>query len=118
MKPSVALGRDTIMLREIVDKAASRVGRELKSQPLVGADLLNLLGGVYLELGEYGKAEAMAREALVMRRKATPLPLLTAARARTEMAPSSRRAKRHRERRALLPFARTWPGCWTPNMVG
>ena len=67
--PSVALGRDTKMLREILDKTAERVGKDLKDQPDVEAELRNTLGEVYRELGEYEKAGAMHREALAMRRK-------------------------------------------------
>jgi serine/threonine protein kinase/Tfp pilus assembly protein PilF len=67
--PSVALGRDTTMLREILDKTAERVGADLKSQPEVEAELRNTLGDVYESLGEYQKAEAMSREALAIRRK-------------------------------------------------
>jgi hypothetical protein len=37
--PSVALGRDTAMLREILDKASDRVGRELTTQPETRAEL-------------------------------------------------------------------------------
>ena len=37
--PSVARGRDTAMLREILDKTAQRLDKELKNQPDVEADL-------------------------------------------------------------------------------
>jgi tetratricopeptide (TPR) repeat protein len=67
--PSVALGRDTTMLREILDKTAERVGKELKDQPQVEAELLNTVGNVYSELGDFSKAESMLRQALDMRRK-------------------------------------------------
>lgn len=49
--PSVALGRDTKMLREILDQTAERVGRELKNQPEVRADLQAIIGNVYRDLG-------------------------------------------------------------------
>jgi serine/threonine protein kinase/Tfp pilus assembly protein PilF len=62
--PSVAKGRDNKMLTEILDQTAERIGRELKGQPVVEAELRATIGDVYLELGEYGKAEAMHREAL------------------------------------------------------
>lgn len=67
--PSVALGRDTTMLREILDKTAERVGEDLKDQPDVEAELRNTIGEVYEALGEYEKAEAMFREALAMGQK-------------------------------------------------
>jgi serine/threonine protein kinase/Tfp pilus assembly protein PilF len=62
--PSVAQGRDTKLLREILDRAAERIGNELKGQPVAEAELRSTLGLVYLELGEYGQAEAMHRQVL------------------------------------------------------
>ena len=67
--PSVALGRDTKMLREILDKTAERVGKDLKDQPEVEAELRNTLGEVYYELGDLAKAEPLYREALAIRTK-------------------------------------------------
>jgi serine/threonine protein kinase/tetratricopeptide (TPR) repeat protein len=68
VEPSKALGRDTKMLREILDHTARRVGQELNQQPEVQAELLNTLGNVYRELGEYAKADAMLRQALALRK--------------------------------------------------
>jgi tetratricopeptide (TPR) repeat protein len=67
--PSVALGRDTKMLREILDQTAERIGKELKGQPVVEAELRATIGDVYLELAEYTKAEAMHRQALKLARQ-------------------------------------------------
>jgi tetratricopeptide (TPR) repeat protein len=69
VEPSVALGRDTTMLREILDQTAERVGKDLTHQPAVEAELQNTLGTVYNALGDYAKAEAIHREALALRRK-------------------------------------------------
>ncbi len=66
--PSVAQGRDTNMLREILDKTAERVGKDLKDQPEVEAELRNTLGNVYRELGDYPKAGEMIRQALTLRK--------------------------------------------------
>jgi serine/threonine protein kinase/tetratricopeptide (TPR) repeat protein len=66
--PSLALGRDTSMLREILDQTAARL-HELTDQPLVQADLRATLGNVYSDLGDYTRAEAMHREALALRRQ-------------------------------------------------
>ena len=68
--PSVALGRDTKMLREILDKTAERLGKDLKDQPAVESDLRSIIGQVYGQLGEYEKAAAMHREALAMQKAA------------------------------------------------
>jgi eukaryotic-like serine/threonine-protein kinase len=67
--PSVALGRDTTMLREIVDKTAERIGAELKQQPEVGAELSWVVGNTYEALGNYGDAERMYRTALEVNRQ-------------------------------------------------
>jgi eukaryotic-like serine/threonine-protein kinase len=62
-------GRDTSLLREIVDKSASRIANELKDQPEVQAELFDIVGGVYFKTGPMDKAESMKREALKIRRK-------------------------------------------------
>jgi serine/threonine protein kinase len=67
--PSVALGRDATLLREILDKTAERVGKDLKDQPEVEAELRQVIGNVQRALGEYDKAEAMLRESLAIRRR-------------------------------------------------
>jgi serine/threonine protein kinase/tetratricopeptide (TPR) repeat protein len=67
--PSVALGRDTTMLREILDKTAESLGKELTNQPEVEADLRIVIGGVYEVLAESDAAESMLRRALAIRRK-------------------------------------------------
>jgi tetratricopeptide (TPR) repeat protein len=66
--PSVALGRDTKMLREILDKTAQRVGKDLKGQPEVEAELRNTVGNVYEALGDYTRAGDMISQALELRR--------------------------------------------------
>ena len=66
---SVALGRDTTLLREILDKTAQRVGKDLANQPEVEAELKATLGYTYFELGETAKSEAMHREALAIFRR-------------------------------------------------
>jgi serine/threonine protein kinase/tetratricopeptide (TPR) repeat protein len=68
VSPSVARGRDTTMLREILDKTTKRLDR-LKGQPAVEADLRMVLGNVYVGLAEDERAEAMYRTALTLRRE-------------------------------------------------
>ena len=65
--PSVAMGRDTSLLREILDKTAERLPTDLTSQPAVEAELRDTLGRVYLSVGEREKAEQMHRRALEIR---------------------------------------------------
>jgi serine/threonine protein kinase/tetratricopeptide (TPR) repeat protein len=62
--PSVALGRDTTMLREIVDKTADHIGKDLKDQPEVEIELRLTLAQVYFDLELYKKMEETARETL------------------------------------------------------
>jgi eukaryotic-like serine/threonine-protein kinase len=66
--PSFAVGRDTAMLREILDQTAKRLG-DLKQQPSVEADLRETLGNVYADLAEHRNAAAMHRQALMIRRR-------------------------------------------------
>ena len=66
--PSVALGRDTAMLHEILDATRRRLDTELRNEPEVATDLREALGGVYCDLGQYATAEALLRKAVAMRR--------------------------------------------------
>jgi eukaryotic-like serine/threonine-protein kinase len=67
--PSVARGRDTVMLREILDETAERVGKAMTKQPEVEAELCNIIGSLYGEIGNAPKGEEMARRALTLRRE-------------------------------------------------
>ena len=66
--PSVALGRDTTMLREILDQTANRLG-EITNQPAVEAELQDLIGTLYTEVGNYHRAEEMLETAVAIRRQ-------------------------------------------------
>src|SRR5580765_848928 len=67
--PSMSRGRDTTMLLEILDQTAERVGKEMTNQPSVEAELRSLIGRLYLEIGNYDRAETMQRAALATNRK-------------------------------------------------
>jgi eukaryotic-like serine/threonine-protein kinase len=67
--PSVALGRDATILREILDNTAQRLDKDLNEEPDVQADLRDTLGEIYHEIGEYAKSESMFRKALAMRKE-------------------------------------------------
>ncbi len=67
--PSVAAGRDTKLLKEILDKTAERVNKDLNDQPEVEAELRNTIGFVYFELGQYDESESMFRQSLELMRK-------------------------------------------------
>jgi len=67
--PSVALGRDTTLLREVLDRTAERVDPELAGEPEVEADVRGVLGTTYRELGDLVTAEAHHRAALETNRR-------------------------------------------------
>jgi serine/threonine protein kinase/tetratricopeptide (TPR) repeat protein len=68
--PSVARGRDSQLLREVVDRAAAQAVRELTNQPAVEVDVQITLAEVYESLGDYAQAERSARRALELNRQA------------------------------------------------
>src|SRR6266850_2106897 len=67
--PNVAVGRDTAILRDILDQAVARVGKELTNQPAVEAELRSVIGTLYYRTGQHRQAEEMQRAALAIRRK-------------------------------------------------
>jgi tetratricopeptide (TPR) repeat protein len=66
--PKMAQERDTTLLREVLAQTAARVSRDLTNQPLVEAHLENTIANIYAALGDFLKAEQMARSALDLRR--------------------------------------------------
>lgn len=66
--PSVALGRDTTMLREILDQTAATICKELTNQPEVAIEMYETLAATYDDLGLDQKDEEMAREELQLGR--------------------------------------------------
>src|SRR5262249_23904595 len=65
----VAQGRDTTMLREIVDKTALRIDNELDGQPEVQAELRLMLAQLYFDLQLYREVERTAQHTLEMARE-------------------------------------------------
>jgi serine/threonine protein kinase len=68
LDPNIAKTRDTAILREILDKAAARVG-ELTNEPGVEGELRSVIGTVYEITGQYSQAEEMQRAALEISRQ-------------------------------------------------
>ncbi len=66
--PSVAIGRDTTLLREIVAETADRIDKDLVDQPEVQVALYITLGKVYFALQRYQEMEANARRTLQLSR--------------------------------------------------
>ncbi len=69
VEPEVARGRDTTILREILDKAAERIDTESTNQPAVAAELRSVIGSVYERTEHYPQAEAMQRAVLAFCRE-------------------------------------------------
>ncbi|HTI72075.1 MAG TPA: tetratricopeptide repeat protein [Candidatus Limnocylindria bacterium] len=67
--PSAARGRDTILLREILDRTAKQIGTQTTNQPKVEAEIRGFIGPLYREIGNYEAAEAMARAEWELQRK-------------------------------------------------
>jgi serine/threonine protein kinase/tetratricopeptide (TPR) repeat protein len=67
--PSVALGHDTVLLREILDRTVQRISTVLSNQPDVEAELETTISGVYFEIGSYDQAESLGQKALGVRRQ-------------------------------------------------
>jgi len=68
--PSEARG-NTVTAREMLDKGAARVDRELATQPAIQATLMDTLGSVYMGLGLYGHARPLLERAVATRRSQT-----------------------------------------------
>ena len=67
--PDLARGRDTTLLREVLDRTAERIRKELTNQTEVEAELWTTIGEVYAGIGEPTRAEPMFRDALAIWRK-------------------------------------------------
>ena len=65
--PSEALG-NTITAKEVLDKGAARINRELTGQPAIQSTLMETIGTVYTSLGLYPQAIPLLRSALEKRR--------------------------------------------------
>ena len=70
--PSIALGRDTSLLKETLADAAKRIETELGDHPEVEADLRVILGNTYHDLGMYSESEVMHRKAFAIRQSIFP----------------------------------------------
>ncbi len=67
--PDVLRGRDTSLLKEMLDRAAKRVSAELGGQPEAQRDLYHTLGWSYYGMSDFANAEAMFQAALVIARQ-------------------------------------------------
>ncbi len=67
--PAFAQGKDTVLLRRILDGTATRIETELAGQPEVEAAVRNTIGATYQALGEYTPAQRHLETALEARRR-------------------------------------------------
>ncbi len=66
--PTATLG-DTITAREILERGAERIDRELGGQPLIQAGMCAAIGNVYRSLGLFERADELLTRALELRRQ-------------------------------------------------
>jgi tetratricopeptide (TPR) repeat protein len=64
IKPSVAKGRDTTVLREMLERAEAELPREMREFPDVQAHLSSTMAAIYDDLGDRKKSVALNREAI------------------------------------------------------
>ncbi|MDZ4774618.1 MAG: tetratricopeptide repeat protein [Planctomycetota bacterium] len=72
--PSVAMGRDATILREILQNTKGRLDVELSGESEVRASLLDIMGRVHVELGDIDEAVRMHTESLRLWRAISPEP--------------------------------------------
>jgi serine/threonine protein kinase/Tfp pilus assembly protein PilF len=66
--PNKARGSD-IRAREILDRASTQIGTELANQPELQAQMMDVMGTVYKNLGVFPKAESLLQRAVDIRRR-------------------------------------------------
>jgi eukaryotic-like serine/threonine-protein kinase len=71
--PDRARGQ-TITARDLLDRGSERIRRERTMDPALRADLLEVLGNLYLRLGVFDRARAHLEEALALNRSARASP--------------------------------------------
>jgi serine/threonine protein kinase/Tfp pilus assembly protein PilF len=64
--PAFARGRDTEVLRDILERTADRIPVDLRDQPDLEIDVRNTIGNLNRQMGEYALAEEMHRAALAV----------------------------------------------------
>ncbi len=67
--PSVAQGRDTTLLKEILERANTRVEEELEGEPVIEAHIRSTIGVVYYEINDFENTERQFTRALEIYRE-------------------------------------------------
>ena len=72
--PRQALGQ-TLTAEQMLERAATRLEKDLENEPAVRSELLQSLANVYKQLGRYDRSEHLNTEAVSLRRGGDPLVL-------------------------------------------
>jgi serine/threonine protein kinase/Flp pilus assembly protein TadD len=99
--PAVALGRDTALLRDILDRTAERVGRDLRRQPEVELELRRTIGRTYAAIGALSNAAAVQERALELGRRIDSGPRTNLATILTDLGSTRLQEGRDAEAEAL-----------------
>lgn len=67
--PAEARGKDTTLLRQILDDAAQRVETDLADHPEAAVSMLNTVGAATLQIAEHERAERIFRRAMTTARE-------------------------------------------------
>ena len=100
--PEVARGRDTTILREILDQAATRIDTDLAGKPEVEATIRTTLGNTYRMLGETPPGVDNLRKAVALFTQALGDQDVNTANAKSDLALAVRDLGRSEEAEALF----------------
>ncbi len=67
--PEVALGRDTTLMREVLEKASNRIDDELGDDPEIESEMRAIMGRTWRQLNEFDRSIADLEIALRLRRQ-------------------------------------------------
>jgi serine/threonine protein kinase/tetratricopeptide (TPR) repeat protein len=65
---------ETVTARDLLDRGSERIHRELAADPVLRADMLGVLGNLYLQLGVFERARTHLEESLALHRSSGAPP--------------------------------------------
>jgi serine/threonine-protein kinase len=104
LEPAQARGSE-VDPREMLDRATERVSIEMEDDPLLQAELFDVLGSVYQMRGFFAEAEPLLREALALRERELAADHEDIAASRYTLAMLLEDTDRHAEAEPLLALA-------------
>jgi eukaryotic-like serine/threonine-protein kinase len=115
--PELAQGRE-VTAREVLERGADRIERELAGQPAVQAEMFTAVGEIYRSLGLYTEAEPLLERGLALARATHGPGDRTLLQALASMADLEGRGEHWQAARRLLEerleLARAYPGADAP----